>query len=93
MKTLLVSNEFPAGADGFRSRLLDPDTFRFIAQGFIAAEPIDPLPACFASGVTLRLKLRYFHFIPSHEHCIAFLAVDPQRRVVEAREEGGLIRQ
>ena len=90
---LRVTSKFPAAPDRVWGLLLRKETFLYITRGMMSFQGSETWPeTLMEKDVSLSLRLRLFGVGFWMPHHIRFVEIDPERRVIVTREQGGLIR-
>lgn len=90
---LQVTSTFPAAPERVWWLLLRKETFLYITRGMMSFQDSETWPeTLMEQDVSLSLRLRLFDFGLWMPHHIRFVEVDPERRVIQTREQGGMIR-
>jgi hypothetical protein len=70
-----------------------PETFRYIVRGVLGVKELDEVPEDWGEGLTVRVRLFFFHVIPAWKHEIRIVRVDEAAREIYTNERGGGVRR
>ena len=68
------------------------DTFRYVTRGLMGMTADSRWPAEFRVGDVLTGRIWLAHVIPAWTHQVQIVSLDPARREIYTRENGGLLR-
>lgn len=89
--TVRVATVFDAPPEVVWARVQRYETLRYIMRGLISFGGNMPERIC--TGDSLRLRLWFFHLLPTWMHVLAIAQVDEGERVIQSKESGGLVRR
>ena len=69
-----------------------PETLQFITRGVLGFRPTGEIPATLEQGMTLEVRLLFFHVLPAWRHEIHVVRLDHRARQIQTEEHGGPVR-
>jgi hypothetical protein len=88
-----VSTNLDIRADLAWETVKKPETFRYIVRGVLGVRELDEVPEDWGEGLTVRVRLFFFHVIPAWRHEIRIVRVDEASHEIYTNEHGGGIRK
>lgn len=90
-RVVRVESTFDAPPERVWELVQSYGTFRWIMRGLLGFTGV--MPARITPGDSLRLRLWFFHVLPGWTHHLSIAEVDQEKRVIQSRETGGLVRR
>ena len=87
-----VSTVLPTSPDRAWEAVQRPDTLRYITRGLLGFRPLGEVPDTLSEGLTVRLRLMFFHALPAWKHEITVVRLDDGAREIYTNERGGPVR-
>jgi carbon monoxide dehydrogenase subunit G len=87
-----VSTELDIPAELAWQTVKKPETFRYVVRGVLGVRQLDDVPDDWGEGLTVRVRLLFFHVIPAWKHEIRIVRLDPAAREIHTSEHGGPVR-
>ena len=87
-----LSTTLDAPPDVVWRALQQVDTFRYVTRGLMGMTADARWPAEFRVGDVLTGRIWLAHIIPAWTHQIQIVSIDPARREIYTRENGGMLR-
>jgi hypothetical protein len=88
-----VSTDLEIPADLAWETVKKPETFRYIVRGVLGVKELDEVPEDWGEGLTVRVRLYFFHVIPAWKHEIRIVRVDEAALEIYTNEHGGGVRK
>jgi hypothetical protein len=88
-----LSTDLDIPADLAWETVKKPETFRYVVRGFLGVRQLDEIPEDWGVGLTVRVRLFFFHVIPAWKHEIRIVRMDEAAREIYTNERGGPVRQ
>jgi hypothetical protein len=87
-----VSTELDIPAELAWQTVKKPETFRYVVRGVLGVRQLDDVPDDWGEGLTVRVRLLFFHVIPAWKHEIRVARIDEGAREIYTNERGGPVR-
>ena len=87
-----VSTDLDISADLAWETVKKPETFRYVVRGVMGVRQLDEIPEDWGEGLTVRVRLYFFHVIPAWKHEIRIVHIDEAAREIYTNERGGPVR-
>jgi hypothetical protein len=87
-----VSTGLDIPADLAWETVKKPETFRYVVRGVMGVRQLDDIPDDWGEGLTVRVRLFFFHVIPAWKHEIRIARIDEAAREIYTNERGGPVR-
>jgi hypothetical protein len=87
-----VSTDLDIPADLAWETVKQPETFRYVVRGAMGVRQLDEVPEDWGEGLTVRVRLFFFHVIPAWKHEIRIVRLDEAGREIYTNERGGPVR-
>lgn len=91
MRVVERTVELPLSADAVWERLLQGETFLYVARGLLGVANPGAVRGPFCAGQSVRLWLRLLHVVPAGWHDLTIERIDPVHRVMQTRERSWLL--
>jgi hypothetical protein len=88
-----LSTDLDIPADLAWETVKKPETFRYVVRGFLGVRQLDEIPEDWGVGLTVRVRLFFFHVIPAWKHEIRIVRLDEDAREIYTNEHGAFVRQ
>ena len=88
-----VSTDLEIPADLAWETVKKPETFRYVVRGVMGVRQLDEVPEDWGEGLTVRVRLVFFHVIPAWKHEIRIVRLDEAAREIYTNERGGGVRR
>lgn len=88
-----VSTELDISADLAWETVKKPETFLYVVRGVLGVRQLDEVPEDWGEGLTVRVRLYFFHVIPAWKHEIRIVRLDEAAREIYTNERGGGVRR
>ncbi len=88
-----LSTDLDIPADLAWETVKKPETFRYVVRGFLGVQQLDEVPEDGGVGLTVRVRLFFFHVIPAWKHEIRIVRLDEAAHEIYTNEQGGPIKQ
>ena len=69
-----------------------PETFQYVVRGIMGVRLLDEIPEDWGEGLTVRVRLFFFHVIPAWKHEIRIVRIDEAAHEIYTNERGGPVR-
>jgi hypothetical protein len=87
-----VSTDLEIPADLTWETVKQPETFRYVVRGVMGVHQLDEVPEDWGEGLTVRVRLFFFHVIPAWKHEIRIVLRDEATHEIYTNERGGPVR-
>jgi hypothetical protein len=87
-----VSTDLDIPAELAWETVKKPETLRYITRGVLGIRPLDDVPDDWGEGLTVRVRLYFFHLIPAWRHEIRVVRIDEATHEIYTNERGGGVR-
>jgi hypothetical protein len=88
-----VSTDLDIPADLAWETVKKPETFQYVVRGIMGVRLLDEIPEDWGEGLTVRVRLFFFHVIPAWKHEIGIVRLDEAEREIYTNERGGPVRR
>ncbi len=89
--TATISTHLDTTADRAWRAVKKTGTFLHVTRGLLGLAGARRLPEEWREGAVVRVRLRFFHFLPAWMHELRIIRVDDSRRELRTNEGGGFI--
>jgi hypothetical protein len=88
-----ISTDLEIPADLAWETVKKPETFRYVVRGVMGVQQLDEIPEDWGEGLTVRVRLFFFHVIPAWKHEIRIVRLDEAAHEIYTNEHGGPVRR
>jgi hypothetical protein len=88
-----ISTDLDIPADLAWETVKKPETFVYVVRGALGVQQLDEIPEDWGAGLTVRVRLFFFHVSPAWKHEIRIVRLDEAAREIYTNERGGGVRK